>query len=348
MSGSDSGPAGISVMPPTPRQLLQLMSPEDWEQFTLEWMDGFSEPYVHKDKLGGAGDMGRDVVGFLGPPALDPEWDSYQCKHYRTPLAPTHVYVELGKLCVYTHRNVFRVPRRYMFVSPRGVGPKLFTLLSAPVKLRNALISNWDKYCKDNISDAESIPLEGSLKDYVDAFDFGCVGYLPVNEILEQHRRTHHWSTRFKLESPMRPMLGTPSGAVRSSEVKYLEHLFAAYSDYLKVQVTCVDDLAPNSNVRSHYHRTREFFYSAEMLYRFSRDNFPGAFERIKHQVYSGVADVADAEHPDGFRRVVATTQRSLDVPLAGTGLQSYVEPSDRQGLCHHLAHDDKISWIKR
>lgn len=332
----------------TPRQVLQLFSPAQWEEFTLEWMDGFSEPYVHKDRLGGPGDMGRDVVGYLGPLGSDPEWDNYQCKHYGAPLQPTNVYGELGKLCVYTHRKKFRIPRRYRFVSPFGVGPKLFNMLSDSTQLRTALIDNWDGYCSDAISDTESIPLSGDLKAYVEAFDFRIVGYVPVNDILEQHSRTKYWTTRFKLEPPTRPPVGVPPPDVQANEVRYLALLFGAYSDHLKLTVTCLGDLQAHSDVRDHYHRTREHFYSAEMLNRFSRDNFNvGAFDRIKQQIYSGVADVAAAEHVDALRRVIATTQRSLDVPLARTELQPYVESSDRQGLCHHLAHDDRLKWVK-
>ena len=90
--------------------------------------------------LGGAGDKGRDVVGYLGDPQTACEWDSYQCKHYDHPLMPTDIYTELGKLCVYTNRGDFTVPRRYRFVAPRGVGVKLHDMLRNAEKLREALI----------------------------------------------------------------------------------------------------------------------------------------------------------------------------------------------------------------
>jgi hypothetical protein len=332
----------------TPRQIIQHYFPEDWELFVREWMDGFNPPYHFKDKLGGAGDMGRDVVGYDGEPSSCGPWDNYQCKHYKQPLSPTDIYTELGKLCVFTFQKKYTVPRRYRFVAPLGVGPKLFRYLENPELLRAELIANWPAYCETKISDSESFPLTGDLKRYVESFDFSIVGYIPVDDILEQHCRTAHWSRRFQIEAPQRPENSPPPAGVQPAEAVYLKRLFEAYSDHLESAVNVVSDLQARKDLQDHYHLTREFFYSAEMLGRFSRDNFtPGAFEKVKTQVYHGVADVTRGDHSDGYKCLVATTQRSLDVPIGNTPLKPYLEPSDLQGVCHHLANDGKLRWVK-
>ena len=105
----------------TPVKIIQLDSPKEWEDFISEWAEGFDEPYTQVVDLGGPGDKGRDIVGYLGDPLSDCEWDSYQCKHYDHPLWPTDIYTELGKLCVYTHRGDYTVPRRYRFVAPLSI-----------------------------------------------------------------------------------------------------------------------------------------------------------------------------------------------------------------------------------
>jgi hypothetical protein len=63
-----------------------------------------------------------------------------ECKHYSNALTPSNVYLELGKLCVYTWRGDYTVPRRYRFVAPLGVGTKLHDMLRKPEELRKELI----------------------------------------------------------------------------------------------------------------------------------------------------------------------------------------------------------------
>ncbi len=101
----------------TPLKFLQTFTADEWETFIEEWTAGFEPPYVQVVRLGGAGDMGRDVIGHLADTRPCP-CDVYQCKHYDHPLRPTDAYLELGKLCVYTQRGEYPVPRRYRFVPP--------------------------------------------------------------------------------------------------------------------------------------------------------------------------------------------------------------------------------------
>lgn len=332
----------------TPWMLIQTYNEDDWEVFVLEWMEGFDPPYAHVIKLAGAGDKGRDVIGYLGDPQSACEWDSYQCKHYATSLAPAHVYKELGKLCVYTHRGDFSVPRRYRFVAPRGVGVKLHDLLKHPEKLRQALIENWSKYCENDISDSEAFPLTGSLADYVAAFDFKRVWYLTPHELLNQHQKTKYWSQRFPVEPPIRPDVVPPPDKVQDHELRYLTKLMAAYSDHAKQTFTSIDDLAAQPKLDKHLRRSRGYFYAAEALARFSRDQFkPGAFEGIKQHVFDGVADTTMASHADGLQCVVAVTDAAAQLLLPQSDLSPYVGPADKKGVCHHLANDDKLDWVE-
>ena len=118
---------------PTPAKLVTLYSASEWEEFIGEWAEGFQPAYEQVSRIGGAGDMGRDVIGHLEPAHVRPRpCDIYQCKHYDHPLTPTDIYLELGKLCVHTYRLDYPVPRRYRFVPPRGIGPKPPWCRSAP------------------------------------------------------------------------------------------------------------------------------------------------------------------------------------------------------------------------
>jgi hypothetical protein len=333
----------------TPLKLIQTYSPEDWEAFIEEWTEGFDPAYTQVVRIGGAGDLGRDIIGHLGDPKVRP-WscDVYQCKHYDHPLRPSESYVELGKLCVFTHRDDYPIPRHYRFVPPRGVGPKLYNLLNYPDRIKAELISNWDQYCRNEISDKEEFPLTGSLKDYVEAFDFSIVGFIQPAQALTQHQRTKYWYRRFKSEPPVRQQPPDAPENVQSHEMPYIASLLEAYADHLKRPVT-LDDLNGLPNFLSHLRSTRGYFFSAEALDRFSRDHFtPGAFNTIKKHVFDGVIDMTLLTHADGLACLIEVTKQALTLVLPPSDLLPYVWPADRKGICHHLANDGKLGWVKK
>jgi hypothetical protein len=83
-------------------EIIRLFSTEEWEVFIQEWATSLKTKYAEVGRFGGAGDMGRDICAIYSSPAPGGDWDNYQCKHYDHPLAPSDVWVELGKLCYYT------------------------------------------------------------------------------------------------------------------------------------------------------------------------------------------------------------------------------------------------------
>ena len=56
---------GKSILP---AKIIELMSPEEWEEFIREWLDTKKEQYFKIEKYGGSGDMGRDVVAYITDP----------------------------------------------------------------------------------------------------------------------------------------------------------------------------------------------------------------------------------------------------------------------------------------
>jgi len=108
--------------------LLRIFSPSQWEDFALEWAHSLKSRYQRVERCGGAGDLGRDVVAL----ASANEWHNYQCKHYKDPLQPNHIVLELGKLCYYVHEKAFSAPSQYYFVAPQGAGNSLSLLFRKP------------------------------------------------------------------------------------------------------------------------------------------------------------------------------------------------------------------------
>jgi hypothetical protein len=339
-------PVSASVL--TPAVVIQTYTDDAWEEFVLEWATAFDPPYVHLDRIGGAGDKGRDVLAYTGPPNSSCDLDVYQCKAYDHPIQPNEIWLELGKLCHFTHQGVYRIPRMYRIISPRGVGSSLADLLTKPDELRQGLIREWDAKCKSKISKTQEIPLDADFLSYVQSFDFRIVGYIPVHELLEQHRKTPHWYRRFKRDPPVRPPATPAPTNMQPEELRYVTYLLAAYGDNLRKRILDVTSLTNHPEHSQHFQRARTDFYMAESLNRFYRDQLlPGAFENVKRQVLDGVIETANDNHACGYTRVKATVQAALLVPLSQNDYTPYVEPGDRKGICHHLANDDKLKWMK-
>jgi hypothetical protein len=309
-----------------------------------EWASSLAG-YGLVERAGGAGDMGCDVIATVDPSDPDSTWDNYQCKHYDHPLAPSDIWVELGKLCYYTHINEYSVPRAYRFVAPRGIGTKLLNLLKKPEKLREGLIANWSTKCSKHITSTKEISLEGALLAHVQTFDLARVGHLPALQLIEQHQKTPYFAVRFGLGLPVRPAPPTPPADIAPGETRYVAQLLEAYGDN---QNTVYPELgALNATHQRHLRRARESFYCAEALRSFSRDTLPdGAFENLQDQIFDGVIDTAEADHDCGLTRVNATTSHATSLSLTSSALLGRVEPSDRKGVVHQLANEDRLTWV--
>ncbi len=334
--------------PVSPINRIKLYNAEQWEEFIKEWVESLDSKYAYVDKLGGAGDQGRDVVAYTAAPNTDCPWDNYQCKHYDHRLQPGEIWLELGKLCYYTNIGEFTVPRKYYFVAPKGVGTKLYNLLRKPENLKKGLISNWEKKCKSKIISNKEIALEGELKRYVENFDFSIVWYKKVNEIIEQHKTTCHYVTRFGEGLPLRPEPETPPSEIRGNEARYVDQLLGAYSDAFGQEIASVNELKNNDTLYGqHFDRSRERFYCAESLRVFSNETLPqGEFERLQDEVLDGVIDTAESAHSNGFERVKATTSKAMSLVIATHPLKDCLKTKDKSGVCHQLVNDNKLTWV--
>jgi hypothetical protein len=333
-----------------PEKLVTLYSPEEWELFVREWLEALKGKYHTVERLGGAGDQGRDVVAYTTGPSSGGAWDSFQCKHYQKPLIPTDVWVELGKLCYYTFLKEYTVPRSYSFVAPRDVGTSLFKLIEKPEQLRKELIENWDKHCRAGITetkDVPEVPLTGELRMYVESFDFNIITFQPIRKIIDQLRGTPYFIPRFGGSLPDRPAPDQPPPAIAAHETRYVRQLLNAYGECLSCEFQQADELPATSLHQRHFDRSREDFYRVESLRVFSRAYIAeDAFDGLQDEVCRGVIDVAESDHKDGFERVKATVRAARELQIQSHALVSVLTTDDRSGICHHLANSDKLTWV--
>lgn len=330
-------------------KLIELLEPAQWEEFTEEWASSLKS-YKEVERWSGAGDMGRDIIGFTTDKNFAGPWDNYQCKRYALKLAPNDVWVELGKIIYYTFKREFPSPANYYFAASKGVGLKLQRLLADPVKLRAELIQNWDSHCKTQITDTAEIPLEGPLLDYLNKFDFTIFKHKTVVEMVTGHAKTIFHTRRFGTATfPERPPVQAPPRAIQQKESRYVQQLFEVYSEKLSKQLNSPDELADNPELAKHFNRAREVFYYAESLRTFPRDSVdPGAFDEIREEIYHGVVNTYEMDYTSGYNRMASTLQQASNLTPNCNALCIRVHTQDKQGICHHLANDDVFVWVKK
>ncbi|MBL8600482.1 MAG: hypothetical protein JNK72_01015 [Myxococcales bacterium] len=336
-----------SGLPVHPEDRVRLFSPDQWERFVQEWADSLRNEYDVVERCGGAGDMGRDVIATVK--GGNGAWDNYQCKHYESALAPSDVWVELGKLAFYTLKGEYSFPRRYYFVAPRGVGPKLSNLLKKPNKLRDDLLANWDKACRTEITKPDPVECDAAMKAHILSMDFSIFHTIPVLRIIEGHAKTRWHVARFGGGLPLRPDPLAPPGTPSPEEAVFIAELRRAYAQHLNQELKDVDTgLSTREDLREHFHDARVEFYSAEGLRIFSRDTLPqGEFEKLQDEVHSGIKDEVRDMHADGYRRVLAVVKTARALQLTSNPLTTRIHNRDRGGICHQLANDGKVRWVK-
>lgn len=323
---------------------LRIMSPSQWEDFALEWAHSLKEKYHSVARCGGAGDMGRDVVAYLNDGDTD-AWDNYQCKHYNHPLVPTDVWVELGKLCYFTHQGEFTVPKKYYFSAPQGAGNKLSSLLRKPRELKEELLGGWDQYCKTRITSTSEISLSADLRAHIETIDFSIFGLISPLTLIEDHSRTPWHAARFGGGLPERPEMPDPPAVPAAIEGVFVRALLDAYEDRLQASILELADLNDTNLVR-HLQRSRAEFYCAEALREFSKDNVPpGTFDALLDEVENGISDILMAGHVDAFEKVLAVVRQAKTLPLTANALISRISAPDRGGMCHQLANQEKLKW---
>lgn len=330
---------------PIPKPLrVATLSPGEWESFTQEWTTSLENLYGRVARFGGSGDLGIDVVGFVGD-TWDKGWDNYQCKHYDHALCPSDIWIEIGKIIYYSYKNEYPVPRKYYFVASKDIGTSLQKLLANPEKLKEQTKANWEKHCQSEITKTTSIPLKDDLLVWFEAFNFFIFSTKSIVELIKGHANTPFHSVRFGGGLPPRPVVIPPPENHDVTESRYIQQLFDAYGDRLKKTVNKISDLPVYLN--DDFLRQRERFYHAESLRNFARDTVPnGTFESLQEEIFHGVIDVCNDIHSDGLTRMQKTVAHSAQISTTSNPLLSVVKVQDRQGICHKLANEDRLIWV--
>lgn len=329
---------------------VELMSSDDYETFILEWLFGYrNERYSKVRSFAGAGDKGRDVVGYYADGSID----IYQCKHYNNKIAPTTLYPELGKLCYYTFSGAYPVPKKYFIAAPKGCGPAVLDWLDNPKHINEKLITNWENYCLKLITSTKDIVLTEELKKYVESFDFSILNDLAPHEIIEEHKSTEYHVLRFGGGiKKYRELIPIPETNIQPREQTYTELLFKIYEQELNQKIHNISELRNiGGRYFTHFNTQRNSFYSAESLDKFSRENFteanPSPFSELLDDAHSILETTLELHQADsGYRRILLASQELKRTDFSSNPLHLEIKPLDKDGLCNHLANENRIKWI--
>ncbi|MCW2455988.1 UNVERIFIED_ORG: hypothetical protein M2414_003743 [Rahnella aquatilis] len=338
----------VSGIPIPKTQRVQLFSPDEWEEFTEEWASSLGSSYHCIKRFSGSGDKGLDVVGFVVSNQFSSGWDNYQCKFYDHPLTPSDIWVEFGKIIYFTHCGDYPTPRKYYFVAPKQIGTKLGNLLADAKKLKDELKKNWGNYCEDGITSTSKIKLEGDLLKHLDGFDFTIFDSISLVKMIEQHASTHFHAVRFGGGLGVRPEPEIPPEDTVSLSHRYIRQLLSVYAKSKGLDPKSVDLSLVNNNddLLSNFRRQRERFYHAESLRNFSRDTVPkGVFESLQNDIFDGVVDTYESKHECEMSRLSVIMTHAAAVTIDANPLTSVTRPRDKQGICHQLVNDRRLSW---
>lgn len=332
------------VVPPL--QQIKLFSPAEWEEFTREWAYSKKSIYKKVVRESGGNDMGIDVAGFTDDQGTKGVWDNFQCKHYNKALAPSHVYLEFGKMIWHSFQKQFTPPRKYYFIAPQGCGMSLSRLLRTPTELKKELEANWEKYCKKDITSTQEIKLEGNFKKYFEKFDFSIFDSKDPLDLVTEHKQTPFHAVRFGGGLNPRPEPLAPPNMINTQENNYIKKLFGVYEEQIGQIGLTAQTIMQHSKWARHLDKQREYFYCAESLKNFSRDNVPnGTFENLQREILDGVDHLTYATYANKLTCMNTIISQAGSLALSANPLISVVHISDKNGICHQLANDDLLDW---
>lgn len=321
------------------------LSPADLEAFVADWLDMRKDQYVDWTRCSGAGDGGRDVVGFETNNGYEGSWHNYQCKLLRKNLSISDAVLELGKIFMHVAAGDFTLPSKYVFVAPRGTVRTLSDLVRHPEKFRKTVVSEWDAVCRDHLVRGTAIALTPEIRALIDAFDFTGVSILDGAKLVAQPDIYPALVRRFGADpGPPPPPEALPD--VGLDEAPYLGQLAAAYGARAQIAGATADDILRHPKFGQQMRDQRVRYFHASTFGRFYRNRvFKEVLVAFDDEIYHGVAAThADDRHRDALDQINAVMSFVPLLPLTGP-LGNHASPMVKQGTCHRFANEGILPW---
>ncbi|WP_280457721.1 ABC-three component system protein [Nocardia carnea] len=334
-----------------PKQRIYFYSSDVWEEFILEWVTGLKKDdngnaYVQIKQLGGSGDAGIDVAAFKSAKHLEGPWDCFQGKHYVSALVFSDASKEILKVLRHVGAGDYVLPDRYLFIAPQGAATSLNRLLSTPSKLRSKFLGELElgKALVKGLTEEEI----QALREQAASLDFSMFQAVQPHEVLDVHSRTPYHAARFGTPIPQRTTPARPPEVIAEIEAQYVSELRRVYLEKDPRGIDETTILSDHPDYGDHFQRQRVSFYKAESLRMDARDAVPdGTFEALQGDVFDGVIDVVESNHPSALDRLTAVLVQATALNLGQHALVAITRPDDVKGICHQLSNDSRLSWAK-
>lgn len=331
----------------TPLQQVFYWTPEQWEQFTCEWVrmrrDEFG--YLGVEVLGGTNDRGADVVAFMSEQRLNGVWHCYQCKHYTDDLTLDEALPEMIKPFVATLETSRTLPARYIFVAPK-IHPRLKDMVLTPAALKDRFLTYLDGRTKP----VAALPPQtrAAARALAESTDFSMFWTVNLDEVLEVYSKSPLFASRFNLPPTGKPRKLLPPPEPQVNEARYLQQLLDVYQERFGEDLATVQHAFEHPDSGGHLGRQRVAFFDAEALRMYARESIAGdTYEDLQDDVLTNLIEVAAIDYPSGWERLQQVLKASGQMTLTGSPLLHLFRNSQRQGMCHQLANVDKLHWCK-
>ena len=133
--------------------------------------------------------------------------------------------------------------------------------------------------------------------------------------------------------------------------LRYITQLLAVYSEEISNDINSVEELSAYGNYKVHFDIQRRNFYAVETLKQFERDNLPlnsKAFENLKSDVLALVYTKIMGTYKNAFEKVNDILNCCSMMDASSSPLAITITVTDKQGLCHHLVNESKLTWIEQ
>lgn len=333
-------------MAPNYANQIHALNDDDLERLVDDWQTRKTAQYAGTDRFSGAGDMGRDVVGYVTIQRMDGPWHNFQCKQLKTQLTKPALLRELAKIFFHSFRGHFRLPEKYFYVAPRGLNRKAKELISQPSKLADAMIVEWNEICASHLVENETHHLTDELRAVILAFDFTCVDAIDSRKLVADPAMKAVLVQWFGADPGPAPT-GVVPGDVQVEEFGYFDQLIKAYAARSGTAYANRQAALDCATHGKHFRNQRARFFEAAYFKRYYRDNTPqGVVETFENDVYHGVVDTHQGNHVDAVAKVDAVMSQAATIQVSGV-LGPYARIPVKQGTCHHLANEGLLPWME-
>ncbi|BBU97682.1 hypothetical protein DDM70_09070 [Vibrio cholerae] len=327
---------------PTPEQRLLLFNDVKWEMFIEQCARQLQVEgkYTHVHRLGGAGDKGRDVCGYLHQLPEEDTWDLYQGKYYAGTLSPSAFAPDLAKFLWYVFSKAYTRPLNY-YICALKVGPSLLDYTLNPERFKAWMLQEWKDKSGNFVTFKKDLTPELDL--FIQNFPFEVFKVKPSADLLEIHSRScKHWEM-FGVLPARQPNPIMPKNP-DTNEHQFVKALLDVYQELDHIELSHLTDIP--KRYQSHFKAQRMLFYSAEGLNRFSRDKLPGAFDDLKNQVEIGIGSSLNYPHENGLTRLKEVLNTANTLQVTSNPLSGRLQAGDLGGTCHHLANQGRVKWV--